>query len=400
MPYSFVPEFINPTGSPIRELHKYVGLPGMISFAAGYPDAELFDVDGLGEAAGAAFSDPKVCLQYTATEGLPALKAQLIELMHTRAARVANDELLVTTGSQQGFDFLLRVLVAPGDCVLVENPTYPATLQALALHNAHVVGLAADKDGIDVEALAAWLSANHHQRPVKFLYTVPSFGNPSGATLSLSRRRALLELAVKYRFLIVEDDPYSGLRFSGDQIASVLSLADQVQGGRDWVVHLSSLSKIVAGGLRVGWMVAPREITRRCLIAKQTSDLCSSPWTQAIAAHYLSSNRLAFHLPRILASYQNKCEMLSALLRTAFGKDIEFDQPEGGMFLWPSVTGVDSTVLLQHAIEKKVLFVPGTAFYVEKSVRTNFRLSYATPSQQDLAAGVDRLKLAYDEAKT
>lgn len=399
MKYPFVQEFVNPSGSPIRELHKHVGLPGMISFAAGYPDSELFDVDGLGKAAQQAYANPHACLQYTATEGLPQLRLGLRELMKRRSVSVADEELLITTGSQQGFDLLLRVMVAPGDCVLTEEPTYPATLQSLKLHQADVVGIPADANGIDTAALRTWLERHQQTSPARMLYTVPSFGNPSGGTLSLERRLELLALAVEYGFVIVEDDPYSELRFTGDPVASLLSLANAIPGARQCVVHLASLSKIIAGGLRVGWMIAPDEITRRCVVAKQTIDLCSSPWMQSIAAIYLASGSLEMHMPKIIESYRGKCQRLESHLTSSFGSSVHFESPQGGMFLWASLEGVDSTTLLRHAIDCGVLFVPGSAFYAEPMARNSFRLSYATPSVDQIEEGVKRLKEAYFRAK-
>lgn len=308
--FAFTPAFEAPTGSPIRELFKYLAQPGMISFAGGYPAGDLFDREGLDAAAARASQQTTLCLQYGPTDGLPVLKEQLASLMTRRGTPCAPQDLLATTGSQQGFDLLLRVMVAPGDVVLVEQPAYPATLQALKLQEADVVTVPVDHDGLDVAALATLLDAGTLRRAPKLLYTVPTFANPTGATLSLERRKALLKLAARYHFLIVEDDPYGDLRFSGAPLPSLLALSAQVPGSRDWVVHFSSLSKIVAPGLRVGWMIAHAEIVRRCVVAKQTVDLCSSPWTQAIAADYLAHGALERHLPRIVEAYAVKCRAL------------------------------------------------------------------------------------------
>ncbi len=393
--HDFVPAYLAPAGSPIRELHKYVGLPGMISFAAGYPDGELFDVEGVRRAFDKAYADPRRCLQYTGTEGLPVLREVLCEVMAKRAAEIEPENLLVTTGSQQGFDLVLRVLMQAGDVCLVEQPAYPATLQALRMHQTRIVGVHTDEGGIDTVRLRTWLAEHRGRQPIKALYTVPTFSNPSGRTLSLLRRRELLQLAVEYRFLILEDDPYGELRFEGQALPSMLSLAADIPGARDWVVHFSSLSKVIAGGLRVGWMVAHQDIIKRCVIAKQTSDLCCSSLTQAVAAAYLSSGDMARHFPKVIDSYRHKCSVLADALRTRFGGRISLERPEGGMFLWAGCEGVDSAQLLGHAIENRVLFVPGEAFYAEHRPTPEFRLSFASPRQQDLAAGADRLHAAY-----
>ncbi|KVC91111.1 2-aminoadipate aminotransferase [Burkholderia ubonensis] len=395
--YAFTTPFQHPAGSPIRELFKYLGEPGMISFAGGYPASDLFDVDGLSAAAARAYAQPIRCLQYGPTDGLAELKHELIALMSRRGAACTPAELVVTTGSQQGLDLLLRVMVAPGDVVLTEQPAYPATLQALRLQQARVVTIPVDGDGLDVDRLDALLASGTIAQP-KLLYTVPTFANPTGATLSRERRLKLLRLAVRHRFLIVEDDPYADLRFAGEALPSMLALADEVDGARDWIVHFASLSKIVAPGLRVGWTIAPAEIARRCVIAKQTVDLCSAPWTQAIAAEYLADGALERHLPRITDAYKRKCAAMCDALRDGLGDAIEFHRPEGGMFVWARIGAVSSAQLLQHAIANKIVFVPGNAFFADNIDDASLRLSYAAPDVDAIREGVARLARAYGAA--
>ncbi|WP_321869424.1 aminotransferase-like domain-containing protein [Burkholderia ubonensis] len=395
--YAFTPPFQHPAGSPIRELFKYLGEPGMISFAGGYPASDLFDVDGLNTAAARAYAQPTRCLQYGPTDGLAELKHELIALMSRRGAACTPAELVVTTGSQQGLDLLLRVMVAPGDVVLTEQPAYPATLQALRLQQARIVTIPVDGDGLDVDRLDALLASGTIAQP-KLLYTVPTFANPTGATLSRERRLKLLRLAVRHRFLIVEDDPYADLRFAGEALPSMLALAGEVDGARDWIVHFASLSKIVAPGLRVGWTIAPAEIARRCVIAKQTVDLCSAPWTQAIAAEYLADGALERHLPRITDAYKRKCAAMCDALRDGLGDAIEFHRPEGGMFVWARIGAVPSARLLQHAIANKIVFVPGNAFFADNVDDASLRLSYAAPDVDAIREGVARLARAYRAA--
>jgi 2-aminoadipate transaminase len=392
--YEFTPPFEQPAGSPIRELFKYLSEPGMISFAGGYPASELFDVEGLRMAMERAYAAPVQCLQYGPTDGLPALKQQIVDLMGRRGVLCAAEEVVATTGSQQGLDLLLRVLVEPGDVVLTEQPAYPATLQALRLQRARVVTIPIDAHGIQVDKLAALLESGECGKP-KLLYTVPTFANPTGATLSAERRRTLLALAVKYRFVVIEDDPYGDLRFAGEPLRSLLAQAAEVDGARDWVVHFASLSKIVSPGLRVGWMVGPREIMRRCVIAKQTVDLCSSPWTQAIAAEYLCAGALEKHLPKITAAYGVKCSALCSELRAELRDAIEFQEPEGGMFVWARVPGIDASELLSRAIEQKVIFVPGKAFFADSADSSTLRLSFAAPDVEAITEGAKRMKRAY-----
>ncbi|NOV22579.1 PLP-dependent aminotransferase family protein [Cupriavidus necator] len=392
--YPFVPALREPQGSPIRELFKYLSDPEMISFAGGYPSAALFDAEGIGAASAQALRErPAECLQYGATEGVPALRDALAALMAERGAAVARDELLVTSGSQQGFDFLVRVLVEPGSVVLVEEPTYSATLQALRLAGADVRGVPSDQHGMDVDALAAML-ADGVLRP-RLIYTVPTFANPTGATLSHARRLRLLELAARHQVVLVEDDPYGALSFDGAAPPALLALSGEVPGARPWLVHLASLSKTLAPGLRIGWMVAAPEIIRRAVIAKQVSDLCTPPWIQLAVAQYLADGRLPAQVAREITFYRDKRDRLAESLRLAFGGRIRFALPAGGMFLWASLDGIDdAAALLPHAIAEKVLFVPGAGFYAAGRARPAFRLSFAGAAPAQIAEGVARLARA------
>ncbi|MBB2917501.1 aminotransferase-like domain-containing protein [Cupriavidus alkaliphilus] len=392
--YPFVPALREPEGSPIRELFKYLSDPEMISFAGGYPSAALFDADGIGAASARVLRErPAECLQYGATEGAPALRDALVALMAGRGAAVTREQLLVTSGSQQGFDFLVRALVEPGSVVLVEEPTYSATLQALRLAGAEVRGVPSDRHGMDVDALAAML-ADGAVRP-RLIYTVPTFANPTGATLSPERRLRLLELSARHQVVLVEDDPYGALSFDGAAPPSLLALCDQVPGARPWLVHLASLSKTLAPGLRIGWMVAAPEIIRRAVIAKQVSDLCTPPWIQLAVTQYLADGRLRAQVEREIAFYRDKRDRLAEALCQAFGERIRFALPAGGMFLWAALEGVDdAAALLPHAIAEKVLFVPGAGFYAQRRPRPAFRLSFAGAAPEQIAEGVARLKRA------
>ena len=396
--YQFSRAFVSPASSPIRELFKYLGDPEMISFAGGYPDPALFDQAGLGEASQRAYADSRSCLQYGSTEGIAVLKTELLKLMASRGVSAGAEHLVVTTGSQQAFDLLLRVFVNEGDTVLVESPTYSSNIQAARVQGAHIVPVATDAEGIDVAVLERMLDGlgDGASKP-KLLYTVPTFGNPTGATLPLQRRLRLLELAVKHRFVIVEDDPYGDLRFDGEGIPSIKALTREVEGSDDWVVYLGSLSKIVAPGLRVGWSVSPAPIAHRCYIAKQSADVGSSPWTQRIAAEYLASGSLGAHLERIRRGYSEKCHAMCAALREHMGHAVEFHAPSGGMFVWATLRGgVSAAELLKAAIERKVMFVPGAGFHVDAPVASTLRLSFAAPSTDDIRTGVRRLAHAWE----
>lgn len=391
--YRFSPVFTNPQGSPIRALFKYLSEPGMISFAGGYPDPTLFDVEGLQEAAVRAYQNSRGCLEYGSTEGTSQMKTEVIRLMQKRGVTAKAENIIVTTGSQQAFDLVLRVFVNAGDRVFVEQPTYSTNIQAVRTYQARISSVPVDAQGLDVEVLERMLAqAKTPEELPKLLYTIPTFSNPSGATLTVQRRLRLLELAVQYQFVIVEDDPYGDLRFSGEPVPSLMALTGQVPGSEAWVIHLASLSKIVAPGLRVAWAIAPHEIQRRCSIAKQSADVGSSPWTQSIAAEYLASDRLDAHLATIRNAYGAKCHALAAGLREALGDAISFHEPAGGMFIWARLNdGLTAAELLQEAIPRKVMFVPGEGFQAENPDHSALRLSYATPTLDETIEGGKRL---------
>ncbi|WP_213877586.1 PLP-dependent aminotransferase family protein [Pseudomonas sp. dw_358] len=393
--YRFSSAFQAPTGSVIRELFKYLSLPGMISFAGGYPAAQFFDREPLAEASQRAFAEaPLDCLQYGATEGLPALRAELVKLMGRRGSEVAMDDVLVTTGSQQGLDLLIKVLLEPGDTVMVERPGYPAALQALRMGGMRVLSAVTDRDGLDTEQLEQQL-AGLPTGTVRLLYCVPTFANPTGACLTLERREHLLALAARHDLLIIEDDPYGALRFAGEALPSLLALSERIDGAQGRVVHLSSLSKVIAPGLRLGWMVAPAAIAQRCRIAKQTVDLCTSPWAQQIAVEYLRAGGLEAALPGLVAGYREKAQrMLTGL--AGLEEYLEVSPPAGGMFVWGKCRrGVAAKVLLEKAIEQRVLFVPGAAFYAEAPEMDSLRLSFAAPDVGQIDVGLERLAQAF-----
>ncbi|BEV13976.1 PLP-dependent aminotransferase family protein [Herbaspirillum sp. DW155] len=394
--YRFNPAFQSPQGSPIRELFKYTQQPGMISFAGGYPAPSLFDTQGLARSAATLLdSAAAACLQYGATEGAAQLSQVLREVTCARLGGADPGELIVTTGSQQGFELLLRILLEPGDGVVIERPCYPAAIQALRLAGADLMEIPGDEQGMDTDALEAMLQAG--ARP-KLLYLVPSFANPTGATLPLARRRHLLALAVRYRFIVIEDDPYGQLRFTGQAEPPLLQVAQEIEGARDWLVYLSSLSKIVAPGLRIGWMCGPSEILRRAVIAKQTGDLCTAPWMQMVAAQYLQAGHLDAHLPHIIATYRERCAIMLSSLREAFGDRLSLIAPEGGMFIWASwQDGTDATALLQAAVRHNVMYVPGSAFYATQADEGHWRLSFANARPAEIIEGVARLKQAREE---
>ena len=398
MPLHFADRLNNVETSAIRELFKLLGKPGIISFAGGFPDSTLFDVDGIRAASQQALQDaPGAALQYGATEGYQPLREQLAHFMATKGVQdLAPEQLIVTTGSQQALDLIGKTLINPGDKVIVEGPTFLATIQCFRLYGAELISAPIDGEGVDTEALER-LIAEH--RP-KFIYLIPTFGNPSGALLGLARRKKVLELAVQYQTLVVEDDPYGDLYF-GDTPPppSLLALSSQVPGSRELLVHCGSLSKVLSPGLRVGWMVAPPELLARATMCKQFSDAHTSTFAQATAAQYLQSGRMPATLAKVRAVYAERAQAMGDALRTQLGGAISFVQPQGGLFVWARLTGAggkvaDGNVFAKNAIAQGVAFVPGTPFYCAQPDAATLRLSFATADVEKIREGVARLALA------
>ena len=383
--------------SAIRELFKLLGKPGIISFAGGFPDAALFDVDGIREATLSALSVyPGAALQYGATEGFDPLREQLAAYMAAKGATgVAPADLIVTTGSQQALDLIGKTLISPGDKVIVEAPTFLASIQCFKLYGAELITVPVDGEGADVDALERLIEEH---RP-KFVYLIPTFGNPSGATMSLQRRRRVLELAVRTRTLVVEDDPYGDLYFDAPPPPSLLALSHEVPGARECLAHCGSLSKVLAPGLRVGWLIAPPLLLAKATMCKQFSDAHTSTFAQATAAQYLAAGRMPATLARVRAIYAQRAAAMVQALRQALGGAITFVEPKGGLFVWARLTGADGgcadgALLAQRAIEQGVAFVPGAPFYASRPDRSTLRLSFATVDEARIREGVDRLAVA------
>ena len=383
--------------SAIRELFKLLGKPGIVSFAGGFPDSALFDVPGLQAASQQALAqEPGAALQYGATEGYEPLRQQIAQFMHSKGVQsLAPQELIVTTGSQQALDLLAKCMIDEGDKVIVEGPTFLATIQCFRLYGADVVSAPIDGEGVQMEALEQ-LIVQH--RP-KMIYTIPTFGNPSGATLSLERRKRLLELAVRYQVLVVEDDPYGDLYFDAPPPPSLLALSDQVPGSRDFLAHCGSLSKVLAPGLRIGWLVAPAELLAKAVMCKQFSDAHTSTFAQATAAQYLAAGKMPAALAKVRQVYAQRAQVMMQALRQELGDAVEFTAPQGGLFLWLRLTGkggklTDANELAKRAIDQGVAFVPGAPFFSQNPDMASLRLSFATADEEKIREGVRRLAKA------
>jgi 2-aminoadipate transaminase len=365
--------------SVIRELLRLTEQPGVLSLAGGLPAPELFPT----ERVRAAFETVlgARALQYAATEGAVELRA----IAARRFPACTVDEVLVTTGSQQALDLIARCLLDPGDAVVVESPSYLGALQAFSAAGGRCVGIPGDADGLRVDVLADHLAAG--LRP-KLAYVVTDFANPSGATLSTERRRALATLSDRYGFVIVEDDPYGELRWAGRRPAPLRDMGSQV-------VSLGSASKVLVPGLRVGWMAAPSWLMGPLVRTKQAADLHTSTLSQLLVAELLRDDAAQRrHLERLRAEYGTRAAALHAVLPAG----LVAERPDGGMFLWAHGEGIDTTALLPRAVDVGVAFVPGSAFFPQPDAASGewMRLSYATLTVEGLAEAARRLGAAME----
>lgn len=392
----FASRLQNVETSAIRELFKLLGKPGIISFAGGFPDPALFDVEGIAAASAQVLADnPGPVLQYGATEGFEPLRTALADYMAERDARVQPSELVVTTGSQQALDLIGKTMISPGDKVIVEGPTFLATIQCFRLYGAELISAPIDASGVDVDQLEA-LVVEH--RP-KLIYIIPTFGNPSGATLSHARRLRVLELAARTGTLVVEDDPYGALYFDAPPPPSLLALSDQVPGSREWLAHCGSLSKVLSPGLRVGWLIAQPALLAKAVMCKQFSDAHTSNLSQAICARYLALGRMEATLARVRSTYAERARVMGQRLQAELGAAIAFNAPQGGMFFWARLTGADGRCAqaaewAQRAIAAGVAFVPGAPFYARDPDPATLRLSFVTAPEAQIVEGVARLARA------
>ncbi|MEV6175460.1 PLP-dependent aminotransferase family protein [Streptomyces sp. NPDC051954] len=372
-------------GSPVRDILAVTARPEVINFAGGLPAPELFDVEGIAAAYRDVLAEagPRA-LQYSTTEGEPGLRAALAGRMSVRGLVTDADDVLVTTGSQQALSLLATALVEPGDTVLVENPCYLAALQAFGFAGARVVAVPGDGDGLDPSALEELVV---RERP-KVLYTVPTFQNPTGRTMSVERRAGVASVAARHGLWIVEDDPYGELRFEGERVPWIASCA----GAEDRTVLLGSFSKVMAPGLRLGWLRAPGELRRACVVAKQAADLHTPTVNQLAAARYLADRDLDGHVARVARVYGERRDAMLAGLAEALPPGSTWSRPEGGMFLWARLPeSYDTTALLGKVVQQDVAYVPGAPFYAGEPERSTLRLCFVTQTPETIGEGLRRL---------
>jgi 2-aminoadipate transaminase len=380
--------------SAIRELLKLTQQPDVISFAGGLPAPEVFPVQRFQQACQRVLdTSGPASLQYSTTEGYLPLRQMVVSHLHRYGILATPDNVMITSGSQQALDLIAKLLINRGDRLLVEAPTYLGALQAFNVFGAEYVSVPTDQDGLRTDRLEDALRSGP-----KFMYILPNFQNPSGVTLSLERREELVFLADKYGIPIVEDDPYGQLRYEGDHLAPLVVL-DRVNLRRDNgytlgnVIYLSTFSKTLAPGLRLGWIVAPAEVISKLVQLKQGADLHTSTFNQMVAYEVAKDNFLDEHVKIIRHVYRERRDVMLQALEDHFPKQVTWTHPRGGLFLWVTLPeGVDCQQLLKSAVQEKVAFVPGDCFYPgEGEGLNNMRLNFSNATPEQIREGIQRL---------
>jgi 2-aminoadipate transaminase len=385
MIYEFSNKVNNLAPSAIREILKFTSEPGIISFAAGNPSAEAFPVEQISKISKEIFEEfPELALQYSITEGYLPLREILKEKLtkEKNFNKKNQDDLIVTSGAQQANELSAKVMCNEGDTILCEAPSFIGSLNSFRSYHVNLVGIPMEEDGISVNALAKAIKNNKN---IKLLYTIPNFQNPTGCTMSLYKRKTLLEFARRNNFVILEDNPYGDLRWNGEHIPSIKSLDTDGH-----VIYSGSFSKILSPGLRVGYVSANKEIISKITVCKQVSDVHTNIWAQLICERWLKECDIESHLERLREIYKQKCNLMLHELSSSLDERITFTKPEGGLFIWVTMpSGVDVNLFCKKLVEEhKVAVVPGNAFSIDENEKPNsFRLNFSTPSEEDIIKG-------------
>src|SRR5271167_890616 len=382
--------------SAMREMMALTERPEVISLAGGLPDTSTFPPELYAKLMAHVAADSTArALQYGPTEGMMATMECIVQVMAEEGTTVGTEEMIVTTGGQQVIDLVCKTLIDPGDVIVAEAPTYPGAVPTFGAYQADVVQIEMDGDGMPIDELEATLDRlqSEGRRP-KFIYTIPNFQNPGGVTMSLPRRRRLVEVARERELLILEDNPYGLLRYEGEALPTLYSLDASnagKDGASDLVIYLGTFSKILAPGLRLGWSVAPRPVLEKLNLGKQGTDLCSSPVTQLFVAAYFRERDWREYLERLKKLYRSRRDTMLGALQEHFAGKASWTRPQGGLFIWATLDGgVDTTDLLAHS--EGVAFVPGRAAYMDgRSGASSMRLNFAGVPDADIREGVRRI---------
>jgi len=379
--------------SAIRELLKYTEKPDIISFAGGLPAADVFPVEEFAAACERVLREQgAIALQYSTTEGYLPLREMIVRHSANYGIKITPENVLITSGSQQALDLLGKIFIDPGDRILVESPTYLAAIQAWKTYGAEFITVPMDKDGMNTDYLEEALRAGP-----KFIYVLPNFQNPTGVTLSLERRHRLIELADQYGVPIVEDDPYGQLRFEGEHLPSIVVLDSQFRDNstqcyRGNVIYLSTFSKTLAPGIRLGWVVAPPEVIRKLVEAKQGSDLHTATFNQMVAYEVSRGGFLDRHIHLIRKVYGERRDLMLAAMDRFFPPEVDWTHPQGGLFLWGTMPKyIDAGDLLKTCLERKVAFVPGEPFHPDGGGKNTMRINFSNATHDEIQEGISRL---------
>lgn len=396
MEYNFSKKLAELKPSAIREIFKSLSDPTIISFAAGNPSPESFPVEDLSRLSAEIFKDQaSFALQYGITEGYTPLREAIAARQKARFGETMvrdTDTTLVVTGGQQGIELACKAFCNEGDAVICENPSFIGALNAFRSNGVQTIGVEMEEDGISLEKLEETLKSTKN---AKLLYLIPTFQNPSGTSMSLEKRIAVLALAKKYGVVILEDNPYGELRFAGEDIPTMKSLDSD-----GLVIYCSSFSKILSAGMRVGFVIAPNEIATKMTVAKQVEDVHTNLFFQMLCHKYMTTCDLDAHIAKINDLYRHKCNLMLECIDKYIPADkVTFTRPEGGLFIWGVVKNCeDASFVVKKAIEKKVAVVPGTAFNCDTEAPSPaFRLNYSTPSDEQIVEGIKRLGEVFAE---
>jgi len=359
--------------------------PELISFAGGLPAPELFPIEALKAASVAVLSEEgPASLQYSATEGYTPLRQMIIKRMDTVGIPAGLNQIMITSGSQQAIDLTGRLFLNEGDTVICESPTYLAAINAFKNYDANFVEVEMDEDGMMMDALEKRIQENPD---AKFIYTIPDFQNPTGRTLSLERRKKMLELAKQYDMLILEDNPYGAIRFSGTPTPPIKQLDTD---GR--VIYMSTFSKIFAPGLRLGWICADEVFIEKYIALKESADMHSDGFAQRLTAKYMELNDIDAHIETIKAVYKKRCTTMMDCIDQFFPKNISYVKPEGGLFLWVELpASIDARKISLESLKNNVAVIPGAAFFADAPRTNTLRLNFSNTPEERIVEGIKRL---------
>lgn len=371
----------------IREILKISSQPGVISLAGGYPSPDMFPIEDLKQAAAEAVDEFKATsLQYSFSMGVPQMRESLAKRETELGIPTKMENILITSGSQQGLDILGRAFLEPGDYVLCESPTYVGAMQAFNYYDCRYAPIDMDQDGMIIDQVE---KAIEKYNP-KFIYSVPTFQNPTGITMTVDRRKALVEIASKHNIPLIDDNPYGEIRFTGAPVPTLKQI------GGDAVISLGTFSKIVAPGFRIGWMNCSEKIIHLFEKMKQGSDLHTGSYAQFVLHKYLESGKLPEHITRLIANYGEKRNRMIEEIENNFPEEITFTRPEGGLFLWCKLPeGMSASKLLNEAVKEKVTYVYGYPFFPDGKDDQTFRLNFSNASPDTISTAIQRLAIVF-----